>query len=224
MYDPGVHHEAKVPVSEDFDRRWVRCHRPRVLTGGELTAEMLDLQFNTNGRYFTAPLQLKANNGVLVVDDFGRQRIRPEELLNRWMTPLDRRMDFLSLPGGRKFEVPFDMVVVFSTNIEPQKLADEAFLRRIPNKINVTHATPEQFAEIFRRECAVRTMVCDDNLAEYVVDLIANQLKQSLCHSHVRDILNQISWSASYLGVEPRINRTTLQQACRNYFLPVAKV
>jgi SpoVK/Ycf46/Vps4 family AAA+-type ATPase len=222
VYDPGVHHCVKGPVPEDWDRRWVRCHRPRVVTGGELSGEMLDLQFNANGHFLTAPLQLKANNGVLVVDDFGRQRIRSEELLNRWMTPLDRRVDFLTLPGGKKFEVPFDVLVVFSTNHEPRALADEAFLRRIPNKINVTHATPDQFAEIFRRECAARMLPCEAGLAEYVVELIANQMKQPLSHSHVRDIVNQIFWSAIYLGVPPQLTRTTLQQACHNYFLPVA--
>jgi hypothetical protein len=223
VHDPGVHHGVKGPVPEDLDHRWVPCHRPRVVTGGELSGEMLDLQFNATSRFLTAPLQLKANNGVLVLDDFGRERMRPHELLNRWMTPLDRRIDFLTLPGGKKFEVPFDVLVVFATNLDPRTLADEAFLRRIPNKINVTYATPEQFAEIFQRECAARRLVCEVRLAEYVVELIANEMKQPLSHGHARDIVNQIFWSANYLGVEPRLTRGTLQQACQNYFLPVAK-
>ena len=224
VYDPGVHHRADVPVPEDWDRRWVLCHRPRVVAGGELSAELLDLQFNVNSRFFTAPLQLKANNGVLVVDDFGRQRMSPEELLNRWMTPLDRRMDFLTLTGGKKFEVPFDVLVVFSTNLDPRTLADEAFLRRIPNKINVTYATPRQFVEIFGRECAARGLPCDAGLAEYVVELIANGMKQHLAHCHPRDLINQVCWSATYLGVEPRLTRANLEQACHNYFLSVASV
>ena len=224
VYDPGVHHRVTGPIPEDWDRRWILCERPRVVTGGELSGEMLDLQFNVNSRYFTAPLQLKANNGVLVLDDFGRQRMRPDELLNRWMTPLDRRLDFLTLPGGKKFEVPFDVLVVFSTNLDPRTLADEAFLRRIPNKVNVTHATPEQFAEVFQKECAARMLLCEVGLAEYVVDLISNGMKQSLSHSHARDIVNQIFWSATYLGVAPRLTRSTIQQACANYFLPVAKM
>jgi SpoVK/Ycf46/Vps4 family AAA+-type ATPase len=223
VYDPGVHRQVNEPVPEDWDRRWVLCHRPRVVAGGELSAEMLDLQFNANSRFFTAPLQLKANNGVLVIDDFGRQRMRSDELLNRWMTPLDRRIDFLTLPGGKKFEVPFDVLVVFSTNLDPQALADEAFLRRIPNKINVAYATPEQFAEIFHRECAARMLPCEDGVAEYVVEVIAEEMKQPLSHSHVRDIINQVFWSATYLGIEPRLSRDTLKQACHNYFLPVAK-
>lgn len=222
VYDPGVHHRVEGSLPDDWDRRWVLCDRPRVIAGGELSGEMLDLQFNANSRFFTAPLQLKANNGVLVLDDFGRQRMRPDELLNRWMTPLDRRMDFLTLPGGKKFEVPFDVLVVFATNLDPRMLADEAFLRRIPSKINVTYATPEQFAEIFQRECAARMLRCDVDLAEYLVGLISSEMKQPLCHSHARDILSQILWSATYLGVEPQLTRSTLQQACHNYFLPVA--
>lgn len=222
LYDPGVHRRFEASEHEDADLRWVRCHRPRVITGGELSGEMLDLQFSAHGRFFTAPLQLKANNGVLVLDDFGRQRMRPEELLNRWMTPLDRRMDFLTLPGGKKFEVPFDVLVVFSTNLDPRTLADEAFLRRIPNKINVNYATPEQFAEIFQRECAARMVMCDAGLAAYVVELILSEMKQNLSPSHARDLVNQIFWSAKYLGIPPRVTRDTLRQSCHSYFLPVA--
>jgi MoxR-like ATPase len=224
VYDSGVHRRIEGPEPDDWDRRWVVCHRPCVVAGGELSAEMLELQFNAGTRLFTAPLQLKANNGVLLIDDFGRQRMRHDELLNRWMTPLDRRMDFLSLPGGKKFEVPFDVLVVFSTNLDPRTLADEAFLRRIPNKVNLTYATPEQFAEILRRECQARGLVCEPDLAQYVTQMISDGMRQPLAQSHVRDIVNQILWSASYLGVEPRLTRTTLRQACANYFLPIANV
>ena len=169
----------------------------------------------------TAPLQLKANNGVFVLDDFGRQRMRPEELLNRWMTPLDRRIDFLTLPGGKKFEIPFDVLVVFSTNLDPRTLADEAFLRRVPNKISVSHATPEQFVEIFLKECTTRTVSCDASIAEYAVQFITNEMRQPLSHCTARDLLNQICWLASYHGVEPVMTRGTLEQACRDYFLSV---
>jgi predicted ATPase with chaperone activity len=224
IYDPGVHRRADAPPPEDWDNRWISCYRPRVVTGGELSGEMLDLQFNQASRFFTAPLQLKANNGVLVLDDFGRQRMRPEELLNRWMTPLDRRLDFLTLPGGKKFEVPFDVLVVFSTNLDPRTLADEAFLRRIPNKVSVTYASPDQFARIFQMECDARMLACEPELAQYAASLITRDLDQTLAHSHARDIVNQVFWSAKYRGVEPTLNRTTLQQACRNYFLPVASV
>lgn len=224
VYDPGVHRKIDGPAPEDWDNRWVICNRPRVVAGGELCGEMLDLQFNVSSRFYTAPLQLKANNGVLVLDDFGRQRMRPEELLNRWMTPLDRRMDFLTLPGGKKFEIPFDVLVVFSTNLDPRALTDEAFLRRIPNKIGVMYATPEQFAEIFEMECANRMLPCEPELAQYAVELITHDLQQTLSHSHARDIINQIFWTAKYRGGDATLNRATIRQACQNYFLSVQNV
>lgn len=224
VYDPGVHERVQAAVPDDWDRRWILCRRPRVIAGGEFSVEMLDLQFSANSRLLTAPLQLKANNGVFVLDDFGRQRTRPEELMNRWIAPLDRHIDFLSLPGGKKFEVPFDVLVVFSTNLDPRTLTDEAFLRRIPNKINVAYATPEQFAQIFQQECTVRMLPCEEGLAEYAVELVTTEIKQPLCHSTPRDLINQILWSAAYLDAEPRATRETLQKACHDYFLPVARI
>jgi hypothetical protein len=222
VFDPGVHFPSSTEVSSESDRRWVLCRRPCVLAGGELSAEMLDLQFNSISKFYTAPLQMKANNGVLILDDFGRQRMRPDELLNRWMTPLDRRVDFFTLPGGRKFEVPFDMFIVFSTNLDPNQLADEAFLRRIPNKIAVEFATAEQFLEIFRRECQMRLVACDEGVAEYLVQCIRD-LKQSLSQCHPRDLINQIFWAARYAGTEPHITRESIEQACKAHFLPVGK-
>jgi predicted ATPase with chaperone activity len=221
VFDAGVHHPSPGPVPPDSDRRWVLCRRPCVLAGGELSAEMLDLQFNSVSRFYTAPLQLKANNGVLILDDFGRQRMRPDELLNRWMTPLDRRIDFLTLPGGRKFEVPFDLFVVFSTNMDPLQLADEAFLRRIPNKIRVDYASPEQFLEIFQRESRVRLISYDPGVPEHLVEFLTQNMKQTLCQCHPRDLLNQVFWAARYAGVEPRLTREAVEQACRAHFLPV---
>ncbi len=221
VYDPVVHRLAPYSMPDDWDRRWMLCHRPRVVAGGELSAEMLDLQFNASTRFFTAPLQLKANNGVLVIDDFGRQRMRSDELLNRWMTPLDRRLDFLTLPGGKKFEVPFDVLVVFSTNIDPRTLADEAFLRRIPNKIHLDYASPRQFAKIFRRACAAHMLVSDEDLAEYAAEFITSEMKQPLSHSFAGDIVEQVLWSAKYRGIDPRLTRDTFQQACSNYFLQI---
>jgi hypothetical protein len=122
----------------------VRCRRPTVLVGGELTVDMLDLQFNPISKFYVGPVQMKANNGVLIIDDFGRQRIRPEELLNRWVVPLDRRIDFLTMAGGRTIEIPFEMLVVFATNMDPAELADEAFLRRIQTKIRIGSVSDEQ--------------------------------------------------------------------------------
>jgi predicted ATPase with chaperone activity len=223
VYDPGVHRQSEEEVPEDSDKRWVLCHRPRVIAGGELASEMLDLQYNHASRYYTGPLQMKANNGVLIMDDFGRQRMRPDELFNRWMTPLDRRVDFLTLPGGKKFEIPFDLFVVFATNLDPNELADEAFLRRIPNKIRIDYASAEQFVEIFRRECATRLLDSDPGVPEHLVKFITQGMKMPLSQCYARDLINQIFWAAAYLGVEPRLTQNTLEQACRNYFLPVAK-
>jgi predicted ATPase with chaperone activity len=222
VYDPGVHFPSSLDIAGDSDRRWILCRRPCVLAGGELSAEMLDLQYNGISRFYTAPLQMKANNGVLILDDFGRQRMRPDELLNRWMTPLDRRVDFFTLPGGRKFEVPFDLFIVFSTNLDPTQLADEAFMRRIPNKIGVDYATREQFIDIFKHECQTRTVPCDEGIAEYVVQCLRD-MRQSLAQCHARDLINQIFWAAKYAGVEPRITARSVEQACRAHFLPVGK-
>jgi len=223
VYDAGIHRQSEEDLPEDSDKRWVLCHRPRVIAGGELASEMLDLQYNHASRYYTGPLQMKANNGVLIMDDFGRQRMRPDELFNRWMTPLDRRVDFLTLPGGKKFEIPFDLFVVFATNLDPNELADEAFLRRIPNKIRIDYASTEQFVEIFRRECATRLLDIDPGVPEHLVKFITQGMKMPLSQCYARDLINQIFWAAAYLGVEPRLTQNTLEQACRNYFLPVAK-
>jgi hypothetical protein len=219
VFDPGVHRPDPGAAPPESDQRWVICHRPYVVCGGELSKEMLDLEFNASSRFYTAPLQLKANNGILVLDDFGRQQMRPDELLNRWMTPLDRRVDFLTLPGGRKFEVSFDVLVVFSTNMNPLELTDEAFLRRIPNKIKVDYATQEQFLEILRRECQLRMVSCDPAVLEYLTEFIMVDMKQPLAQCHPRDLLNQIFWAARYSGTEPRLTRSSVEEACRAHFL-----
>ncbi len=223
VFDPGVHRRSSEPPAEESDKRWVLCQRPCVLAGGELCAEMLDLQFSKSTQFYTAPLQMKANNGVLILDDFGRQRMRADELLNRWMTPLDRRVDFLTLPGGRKFEIPFDLLVVFSTNLDPAQLADEAFLRRIPNKMHLDYASPEDFIEVFRRECEMRLLPCKEGLPEYLAQCITEEMKQPISHCYARDLINQVFWAARYANVEPRLTRETLRQACRAYFLSSSK-
>ena len=223
VFDPGVHRRSSEPLPDESDQRWVLCQRPCVLAGGELCAEMLDLQFSKSSQFYTAPLQMKANNGVLILDDFGRQRMRPDELLNRWMTPLDRRVDFLTLPGGRKFEVPFELLVVFSTNLDPAQLADQAFLRRIPNKMFMDYAEPQEFMEVFRRECQVRSLSCEEELPEYLAQCITQEMKQPLSHCYARDLINQVFWAARYANVEPRLTRDTLRQACRAYFVSTAR-
>jgi predicted ATPase with chaperone activity len=219
IYDPVVHRIKPRLDSEEVDKRWVYCTRPTILSGGELSAEMLDIQFSPFSRVYTAPLQMKANDGVLILDDFGRQRMGNDELLNRWMTPLDRRVDFLTLPSGAKFEIPFELFVVFSTNLDPSELVDAAFLRRIPNKIKLDYATQEQFLEIFRRECMNRAVLYEAALAEHTMQYVVKEMNQPLCQCYPRDLLNQIVWAAKYSGEEPVLSRKALERACRNYFL-----
>jgi predicted ATPase with chaperone activity len=219
VYDPGVHHAIDRPLAPESDRRWVLCQRPRVFVGGELTIEMLDLQLHPVSRYYAAPVQMKANNGVLIIDDFGRQRVRPDELLNRWVVPLDRRIDFLTLAGGRKVEVPFDVMVVFATNLDPSALVDEAFLRRIQSKIKLDTIRADQFHEICRRVCAETRLPYDGAVVDHLIDVITGELRQPLRPCHPRDIARQVLWAARYEQREPRFDRESVSRACRSYFL-----
>ncbi len=219
IYDSVLHQKVEQPAASDYDGRWVLCRRPRVMVGGELTIEMLDLQFNPDTKFYAGPVQMKANNGLLIIDDFGRQRISPEQLLNRWVVPLDRRIDFLTLAGGKKIEVPFDLFVIFSTNLEPAKLADEAFLRRIQTKIKVDFVTPEQFREIFRRVCQQFNLRYDAAVADDLIQLIGLDYKEPLRACYPRDILQKVLFGAHYLQQEPCLDRKAVAQACRNYFL-----
>ncbi len=220
VFDPMVHHVMDLPKSETHDERWVRCRRPSVLVGGELTVEMLDLQFNPGTKFYAGPVQMKANNGVLILDDFGRQRARPEELLNRWVVPLDRGIDFLTLAGGRKIEIPFEMLVVFATNMDPAELVDAAFLRRIQTKIKIDAASDEQFSEIFRRVAADRGLNIDPLVLKDLIGEIRGRLHQELRGCHPRDLINQVCWTARYKKREPCLDRASLAKAIKAYFLP----
>jgi len=219
VYDSGVHERIDLADNPDHDLRWVLCQRPRVVVGGELTIEMLELQFNPIAKFYAAPLQMKANNGVLIVDDFGRQRIPPEQLLNRWIVPLDRKIDYLTLMGGKKFEIPFDLFVVFATNLDPATLADAAFLRRIQNKIEVGYVTREQFHQILQGVCQRMGLAYDPAVAEFATDLLTKELNEPLRACYPMDIVQQIRWAARYAGLPPRLDNDTVAQACRNYFL-----
>jgi predicted ATPase with chaperone activity len=220
VYDPHVHAKIHDPVSQNSDARWVRCRRPTVLVGGELTIEMLELQFNPMTKFYTAPVQMKANNGVLIIDDFGRQRVRPEELLNRWVVPLDRRIDFLTLAGGKKVEIPFELLVVFATNLDPVTLADAAFLRRIQTKIRVGAVSEQQFHEIFSKVCNDFGLQCEAGIVDELINVIRNKLKEPLRACHPRDIVNQIRWAARYDEREARLDRDALLAAVDAYFVP----
>jgi predicted ATPase with chaperone activity len=220
VYDPQVHTKVADPVTDDSDTRWVLCRRPMMIVGGELTIEMLELQLNQITKFYSAPVQMKANNGVLVIDDFGRQRVRPEELLNRWIVPLDRRIDFLTLAGGQTVEIPFEMFVVFATNLDPSTLADAAFLRRIQTKVRVGAVSPEHFHEISRRICDDFELQYDAPVIDELIDTIRNKLKEPLRACHPRDLLNQIRWAASYEGNVATLDRDALAAAVDAYFVP----
>jgi predicted ATPase with chaperone activity len=241
VFDPGVHRRLDAAPPADHDRRWVYCARPFVVAGGELTAEMLDLQFNPVSGFYTAPPQMKANAGVFVIDDFGRQRMRPEELLNRWIVPLDRGVDFLTLHGGMKFAVPFRVLVVFSTNMElgsgaapagaaaaatpaatslagDALITDAAFLRRIPNKVHLGHASPAQFHEIFRRVCAESNVGYDAALVDQLIEFLEKDIGEPLRPCVPRDLVRQITWEARYDGSPPAFTDAALARACQTYF------
>ena len=201
------------------DRRWVRIRRPVVTVGGELTLEMLDLSFNTISKFYEAPIQMKAIGGVFVVDDFGRQRIPPRDLLNRWIVPLESRVDYLTLHTGRKFEVPFNVFIVFATNLKPESLADEAFLRRIPYKILAKNPTFEEYGQIFELNCRKRGLPFDTVLVEYLDRKYYKPRKLQMRACHPRDLVSQVVDICRYQGREPVITRELLDSACSSYFL-----
>jgi predicted ATPase with chaperone activity len=210
---------VSIIAAEARDRRWVRIRRPVVVVGGELTLDMLDLTFNPLSRFYEAPIQLKANGGVFVVDDFGRQRIRPRDLLNRWIVPLESRVDYLTLHTGKKFEVPFDVLIVFATNLKPDSLADEAFLRRIPYKIYAKNPTPEEFARIFEMNCRRARVDFDPVVVEYLQRRYYEPRNIEMRACQPRDLLNHILDLAAYQKRQPAITRELLDAACGSYFL-----
>ena len=230
MYDPVSHQRmsespssSSVITNAAHDRRWESIRRPVVVVGGELTLEMLDLTFNPISKFYEAPIQLKANGGVFVVDDFGRQRIPPRDLLNRWIVPLESRVDFLTLHTGRKFEVPFDVLIVFATNLKPQSLADEAFLRRIPYKILAKNPTLDEFCRIFELNCRRKGLTFDPVMVEYLERKYYRPRKIQMRACHPRDLISQVVDICRYTNREPVITRELLDAACGAYFIEEAE-
>ena len=226
MFDPITHDSLEAdPVTSSViaaarrDDRWVRIRRPVVMVGGELTLDMLDLRFNATAKFYEAPIQLKANGGVFLVDDFGRQRIRPQDLLNRWIVPLESRVDYLTLHTGKKFQVPFDMLIVFATNLDPESLADEAFLRRIPYKIPVVDPTIEEFTRIFELNCRRRNLRFHQVMVAYLQRRHYGPAGRPLRACHPRDLLDQVTALCRYRGIEPVLTRELLDAACASYFV-----
>lgn len=220
IYDPVNHVAASANMdSGNIDQRWVLIKRPVVITGGELTLKMLDLDFNEISKYYEAPLQMKANNGLFVMDDLGRQQIDPHNLLNRWIVPLDRRIDFISLNTGMKFQIPFDVLVVFSTNIEPRNLIDDALLRRLRYKIKIDHPSETQYEAIFRQVCETNGVKFNKDAFVFLVQNCykKNGIKFNACHP--RDIIEHIVDIAHFYHCPPALTRENLLAAWQNYFV-----
>lgn len=217
LFDPLVHRPVQAGSTPGVDQRWVRIERPLVTAGGELTLAGLDLLWSAGGRYYEAPLQLKANGGVLLIDDFGRQRVQPTDLLNRWIVPLEKQVDYLTLVTGQRVKVPFQQMLVFATNLEPGNLADEAFLRRIRFKLRLDDPTRQQFEELLRRECASRGITFPADDMQYMLQRWWADRPLRMCQP--RDVAHQIAAIAQYRGTPPdAVSRPLLDEACGSYF------
>lgn len=201
-----------------LDGRWLQIQRPAVVVGGELTLESLDLIWDPIAKYYEAPFQMKANGGMFLIDDFGRQQMDPQDLLNRWIVPLETRIDFLSLHTGKKIEIPFEQLVVFSTNLDPVQLVDQAFLRRIRHKINVDDPTTEQFHQVFRSECQKRGLAYSREGFIYLVRNWYANPQRAFRNCHPRDILDQLMDIAKYKGFRPAVTPEMIDRACSAYF------
>lgn len=203
----------------ELDRRWVMCRRPYIVVGGELMLQSLDLVWDTANKFYEAPFQLKANGGMFMIDDFGRQQVRPSELLNRWIVPLEKRIDFLTLHTGKKIEIPFDEIIVFSTNLAPKDLVDEAFLRRIQCKVKINNPSLDQYREIFRRQCEQLVVPFDQNGLVYLLREYYVKPKRELRACHPRDLLRTLTGIARYLDEPAALTPALIDRACQTYFV-----
>ena len=230
IFDPTVHipvgdenghaEDSRLRRADSHDQRFVRCRRPSVVTGGELTLDRLDLALNTVSRVYDAPMQLKAAGGVLVVDDFGRQRQSPQELINRLIIPLENKIDYLALQTGRKFEVPFDALVVFSTNIAPKELVDEAALRRLRYKVLVDKPDRDAFIQIFVRTASKFGLMLDEETMMYILtELYAKTKEADFAGFHPRFLLDQVKSISAFEGVAPQLRPDFLHRAWGNLYV-----
>jgi len=224
LFDPSNHQEAPLPPGSglldegQIDKRWVRILRPTIIVGGELTMDSLEVTLNTSTGISEAPMQLKSNCGTLVIDDFGRQRMTTDELLNRWIVPLEKRHDYLNLANGKKIQVPFDQLIVFSTNLEPKDLVDEAFLRRIPYKIEATNPSEEAFRELFRLMAPKVGCEYDEDAVQYLVDRYYKAVNRPMRCCQPRDLLLQVRNHCLYQNLPSKMTRENIDFAVENYF------
>jgi hypothetical protein len=219
LYDQLNHRIVDEPTVRRHDARWVRIRRPAILAGSELTLAALDLVWHETGKFYEAPPQMKANGGTFLIDDFGRQMVRPVDLLNRWIVPLERGIDFLSLRTGQKFEMPFDPLLILSTNLNPADLADEAFQRRIRFRVSVEDATEAQFVELFKRVCSERNVRFDPAAFGWLLETWYRPYDRPMRFVHPRDLVNQVVAIADYLRQMPAMTPELLERACRGYFI-----
>lgn len=228
VFDEINHEMAPEPENRNAggagrkDGRWVRIKRPVITVGGELTLDGLELVYDPINKYYEAPFQMKANGGMFLIDDFGRQQIRPRDLLNRWIVPMEKNIDFLALHTGRKIEVPFEVLIVFSTNLPPRDLVDEAFLRRIRHKIEVVSPTFDQYREIFEKVCKAYQIPYDNQAVVYLLQEYYIKQGRKVRANHPRDIVEQVADIAAYLGVEPRLSKEMVDQAAQSYFVDLS--
>lgn len=223
IFDPVHHDQIMLPPEQEAptDRRWVVTRRPVVVAGGELNMDSLDLVYDEYSKYYEAPLQMKANGGLFLIDDFGRQQMEPHALLNRWIVPLEKRVDYLTLHTGKKIEVPFDQLIIFSTNLEPRDLVDEAFLRRIRYKVQVPNPTPAEYRMIMQRICKERDVPYSDEGLRYLFEQEYARRKMELRSVHPRDLIDQVIDIANFLKTAPSMSRELLAAACRSYFVEI---
>jgi predicted ATPase with chaperone activity len=218
VYDAHNHDRTLDEESFDvYDKRWLRITRPLIIVGGEMTLESTDLIYNRAARYYEAPFQIKANCGTLVIDDFGRQRVEPEELLNRWIIPLERKVDFLTLHTGKKISVPFEELVVFSTNLEPSRLVDEAFLRRMGYRVRIEPPGERTYREIFERRAEMTGVSCEPRVLDYLISKYPAE-KRVMKACEPRDLINRFLDICQYKGLQPTLTRELLDLAWNNYF------
>ena len=219
LFDPVMHETLPVPQGAEIDRRWVRIRRPTIIAGGELTLENLEMTTVGETRVIEAPLQLKSNCGILVIDDFGRQRCSATDLLNRWIVPLETQFDFLNMPSGKKVRVPFEQMVVFSTNLAPQQLVDEAFLRRIPYKVEAVDPSHEEFKRVFGILADKMAVHFDGDVFERMIKRHYIPHDRGLRYCHARDLLSQIKTMCEFEGQPPVMSDETVDRAVENYFV-----
>ncbi len=224
VYDAAYHKPKEVAKDsglvnlQNYDRRWIRIERPTVVVGGELTLDNLEIRHDPRSNTCEAPLQVKSNCGSLLIDDFGRQRVAPEELLNRWIVPLENKNDFLTLPTGKKISVPFEQIVLFSTNLQPHDLVDEAFLRRVPFKIEIRDPGAEEFSSLFEKACASMGFPWRPEVVLQLVNGFFRVNNRPLRRCYARDLLGQVRAYCTYRSEPLDLRLDYLQHACRNYF------